>query len=367
MSTVYNDPVMTDSTGQDIVTKLNTIAGLMGDGVIDDTTASATKTYSSNKISGLIGTLSNLATTAKNNLVAAINELVTSIANRVDWASNRVIGAKNLLYIHIDNLKLYNTSGTWVDNKYTLNNVEFDISVNSAGFVTSIAVKSTGTGATANTDLRLYRESGSIAWLKTLPKGIYILNGVQGGSTSTYYLQINKQNASGNEVEGCKCTNGDANLDTSESLNGYINYWFQVNNETVVDTVIYPMLRLAIDTDSIFVPHAMTNQQLTDLLTVKETEATITGQTVDTNMGNHVIKSGNVVTFMIGLTGVSVTAYTSTGIELPEGFRPKTGIDFVVKAGSDYVNAILLTNGRIQFRSDISNKQVFLSGTFITS
>lgn len=50
MSTVYNDPIMLDSTGQDIVTKLDSIVSLMGDGVIDDTSTTATdKTWSASK------------------------------------------------------------------------------------------------------------------------------------------------------------------------------------------------------------------------------------------------------------------------------------------------------------------------------
>lgn len=56
MSTVYNDPIMLDSTGQDIVTKLDSIASLMGDGVIDDTSTATDTTWSSNKItSELVG------------------------------------------------------------------------------------------------------------------------------------------------------------------------------------------------------------------------------------------------------------------------------------------------------------------------
>ena len=59
MSTVYDDPVMTDSTGQDIVTKLDTIAGLMGDGVIDDTSTATDKTWSASKINTQLGTKAN--------------------------------------------------------------------------------------------------------------------------------------------------------------------------------------------------------------------------------------------------------------------------------------------------------------------
>ena len=55
MSTTYVDPVMLDSTGQDIVDKLDSIATLMGDGVIDDTSTATNKTWSAEKLNTLNG------------------------------------------------------------------------------------------------------------------------------------------------------------------------------------------------------------------------------------------------------------------------------------------------------------------------
>ena len=55
MSTAYVDPVMLDSTGQDIVDKLDSIATLMGDGVIDDTSTATDKTWSAEKLNTLNG------------------------------------------------------------------------------------------------------------------------------------------------------------------------------------------------------------------------------------------------------------------------------------------------------------------------
>lgn len=82
--------------------------------VIDDGTTSDTKTFSSQKISNLIGTLSTLTTTQKNNLVAAINELVGRLddqdtyitdfdqrleneENQVDFITGTIIGDKDNL------------------------------------------------------------------------------------------------------------------------------------------------------------------------------------------------------------------------------------------------------------------------------
>ena len=82
--------------------------------VIDDSTTSDTKTFSSQKISNLIGTLSTLTTTQKNNLVAAINELVGRLdtqdtyitdfdqrleneENQVDFITGTIIGDRDNL------------------------------------------------------------------------------------------------------------------------------------------------------------------------------------------------------------------------------------------------------------------------------
>jgi hypothetical protein len=49
--TTVTEPIMLDSTGQDIVTNLASIVTLMGDGVIDDTATTAVdKTWSANKL-----------------------------------------------------------------------------------------------------------------------------------------------------------------------------------------------------------------------------------------------------------------------------------------------------------------------------
>lgn len=82
--------------------------------VIDDSTTSDTKTFSSQKISNLIGALSSLTTEQRSNLVAAINELVgriddqdthiddfdqrlTDEKNQVDFIADTIIGDRDNL------------------------------------------------------------------------------------------------------------------------------------------------------------------------------------------------------------------------------------------------------------------------------
>lgn len=66
--------------------------------VIDDSTTSDTKTFSSQKISNLIGALSSLTTEQRSNIVSAINELVERINNQdtdIDDFDQRLSNEKN--------------------------------------------------------------------------------------------------------------------------------------------------------------------------------------------------------------------------------------------------------------------------------
>ena len=256
MSTVYNDPIMLDSTGQDIVTKLNSIASLMGDGVIDDTTASATKTYSSNKIVGLIGTLSNLATTAKNNLVAAINELVTAIANRVDWASYAKTGAKNRLGMTLAYLKSINTQGTWSNNAYTHNGVTYTVT-ETDGYVSNININ--GTADSSYSKMNIIGSS----YVANKYKGMR-LTGAPDGSSSTYYITTFYSNDGSSTVGSESKSYGVDGVVLGDK--NYIQTLIFVTSGVSVDNVdLQPMIYDATDTDPTYQPYAMTNRELTEI------------------------------------------------------------------------------------------------------
>ena len=90
MSTTYNNPIMLDSTGQDIVDKLDSIASLMGDGVIDDTSTTATdKTWSASKI--------NSEATVLENGVIANTKL---IKDTVGWSGKNKFNSDNAVKVN---------------------------------------------------------------------------------------------------------------------------------------------------------------------------------------------------------------------------------------------------------------------------
>ena len=75
---------------------------------------------------------------------------------------------------------------------------------------------------------------------------------------------------------------------------GYHVYINVVKNQVLNNLTFYPMIRLASDPSSKFTPYAMTNQQLTDELSVEDASANVTS--VDDAFSNiAILKTGKVV------------------------------------------------------------------------
>lgn len=144
---------------------------------------------------------------------------------------------KNLLPMTVEGIKSANTSGAWNGNSYTLNGVTFEILTDSDGNVTGI--RANGTASNGNSNFFLPKTID----LSTL----CVLNGVENGSSNTYYMRTN--------ISGTyyTCFNGDVNLPISNSIN---DIWIGVyNNATVSNVIFYPMIRLAAETDATFAPY----------------------------------------------------------------------------------------------------------------
>ena len=104
---------------------------------------------------------------------------------------------KNRVPLTLESLKTLNTLGTWADNVYTRNDVDFTVNTNSEGYVTSIVMNGTASGFASLTLL-----DDTIANLsEILPQGNYIVNGCPDGGamlsgysmrfkvdTETYYI-----------------------------------------------------------------------------------------------------------------------------------------------------------------------------------
>lgn len=88
--------------------------------------------------------------------------------------------SKNLLVTTVENLKTYNTTGTWSGNTYTLNNCVYTIVTNDDGKVSGIKVKTSGT-VSENTHLVFATVQNPLTYLN---KNTYFISGLASGTTS---------------------------------------------------------------------------------------------------------------------------------------------------------------------------------------
>lgn len=163
--------------------------------------------------------------------------------------------AKNFIPFDLDRIKVNNTTGTWNDNVYSLNGIDFTF--NSDG-----TIDASGT-ATAAASVHYYDPVG-------LPpfggNRILRLTGCpSGGSLTTYKVMGYRVNA----VDGSTGTAEDFGdginlrwLNDGSGTKAFISFSVYTGAGTI-DLTFKPMLCLATDTDNTFVPYAMTNQQLT--------------------------------------------------------------------------------------------------------
>lgn len=240
-----------------------------------------------------------------------------------------VLGAKNLCP---------NNATTKTDGDVTF-------TVNSDGSVTLNGTAS----ATVGFELKTYGR-----WLKAGVR--YILNGCTGGSDSTYKLSVNRSTG-----DLAKCLDGDVEFTVDNTFDYRV--WIVVFSGTQFNNLtIYPMIRLASDSDDTYVPYAMTNRELTD---VKESSVQLNeGITVNTERGgNHLYKKGNIVQMVLTIEGVTANAY-STFATVPEGFRPIalcTGLPTLRSAHT----IIIQKTGGIQSSDALNNANVDIYGVWI--
>ena len=141
----------------------------------------------------------------------------------------------------------------YVNTSQTINNVEF--TVNGDG---SISVDN---AASAITQFRLYGWTTGVSPF-LLRKGTYILSGCpSGGGINSLRLYLHNQDSSitiPDDGEGTQFTLSD---DT------YVGIAIRVANGYDADgKTVYPMLRLASDTDDTYQPYAKTNKELTEAI-----------------------------------------------------------------------------------------------------
>jgi len=226
------------------------------------------------------------------------------------YSGNKVsvqIGNRNMLPLTVNNLKEFNTSGTWVDNTYSYHDLSFVALVDENNLVTGIKVKGT---ANANTEFRLSNQSG---YGSNVYKGA-TLNGCTSGSSDTYALLATY--SSDGSAWAAESYQTDDDLTISASYD-YMKLAIYIKSGTVLTNyVYYPMIRSANDGDFIFSPY---NPALGSY---------VYGGTVDINSGKYTITDANIASY----NGETLpSTWISDRDEYTSGRTPTTGAQVVYK------------------------------------
>ena len=151
---------------------------------------------------------------------------------------------KNKLPLTVDGLKSANTDGTWTGNAYTLYGVTFTINTDADGNVTSLKVNGT---ASATIFFKL------CDFPSCLTDGIsYKINGnASDYDPNTAYMQVQTSNGGGVANVGSEYTLAYTSGGTAQRLIIRID-----ENGNPSNLVLYPMIRLATETDPTFAPYS---------------------------------------------------------------------------------------------------------------
>lgn len=182
--------------------------------------------------------------------------------------NENLLGAKNMIPLKLATLKSLNITGTWVDNVYSLNGVDFTVNTDSLGSVTDITVNGTATGNNSQLVLSLQRTSEVTG---------KILNGagVGTGRDTVCIFGTYLVNEGGGWAGEIRQYDGvDVTISEIESARYFRPAILVLEDYTATNVKFYPMIRLATDTDATYRPYAMGNQELTQRLLSLEARVT---------------------------------------------------------------------------------------------
>jgi hypothetical protein len=141
----------------------------------------------------------------------------------------------------VDDIKALNTSGTWNNNAYSINGGTLTLMTDNSGNVIGININGTFNDSTT---FHLINSNSVV-----FPNNQYILNGISGGSASTYrYLYLSPSSGYLYSDGGDTLLNLDEGVSKIRLL---INSGYNAQNVKV-----YPMIRLATESDSTFAPYS---------------------------------------------------------------------------------------------------------------
>lgn len=184
-----------------------------------------------------------------------IDELNDGLANEA--ATRSALGAKNRMPLTLDSLKQIATSGTWNNNVYSENGIDYTVNTNSSGYVTSIIVSGTASNISSMNLL-----GGNSTYVSNDYAGMILTGCPSGGGNDNYRTVV----FIGDSQDGTGHTSQyeDGNGVTIGS-NSYVRIYIRIASGTDLTTPItfYPMIRVSTDSNSDFEPYADDNQTLT--------------------------------------------------------------------------------------------------------
>ena len=152
---------------------------------------------------------------------------------------------KNKLPMTVDGIKAINTSGTWNDNVYTINDVTFTVMTDNGGNV--IGIKANGTASANNTRL----------WIGYIEDGEPISGAkLSGTPTNDVNARITVQRNSSPWTTYGTDYGSEATISTIASGIEVQIFITIENATTLTNAIFYPMIRLATVTDTTFAPYS---------------------------------------------------------------------------------------------------------------
>ena len=229
--------VAKDDTLQSLVSAVEDIADLMGDGVIDDTSTAADKTWSASKENTVInGLRSEQAVLGARNFVPTPNDLKNGVESQGTTMTSRLDGS-----VLVDGSNVSNTDYplTSLSNVATKTKLYLP-----KGTYTCALLKPNGTPVTWNDD------------------GFTIQVRYSSNNQATNLFTAPYYGKASFTIDDTVVNNADYKDVDGKVLVGI--YITNKPNSSYDNVVVYPVLCLGTDTNISFSPYAMTNRELTD-------------------------------------------------------------------------------------------------------
>lgn len=245
------------------------------------------------------------------------------------YADNGVLGAKNLLN--------HKRSGST-----TIQGITYTVNAD-------LSISTSGTADANNNSWWNLLPNGI-----TLPAGKYIISDNGNLNTPSHRLSIRLTD----NTYVALGTSSETEV-TLTATNQIVEFSIGIAKGQASNNYVFkPMLRLASDPDDTYVPYAMTNRELTEVVTPDKTAFT---DTKGTTSVNTIVKTGNIVVADLRTNGLTTAAWESIAT-IPAGYRPANNVWFVANdmTGGTLIRCALNSDGKVTCPSAISNKEIYI-------